>query len=89
MMGYSSIARVEETETAPDQGEQTLRALETVINRSEIIVEQMRLHIAKLHPSQRSHDARSLETALEDLNKLISRRERVLLSLAHPLRVVE
>lgn len=82
------MACVEETGTALEQGEQTLHALETLIHRSEIIVEQMRLHIAQLHPSQRIHDARSLETALEDLNKLISRRERILLSLAHPLRVV-
>jgi hypothetical protein len=45
--------------------------LEQRIGRAQLRIEQMRIHVAMLHPSQRATEARSLQAATSELTQLI------------------
>ena len=44
--------------------------LEQQIARLELRIEQMRIYIAMLHPSQRSAEAANLQSEIQEFNKL-------------------
>ena len=48
--------------------------LDQRIARAQLRIEQMRIYIAMLHPSQRAHEAMLLSSALLDLKELTQQR---------------
>ena len=50
-------------------------ALEQQIARAQLRIEQMRIYIAMLHPSQRAHEATLLHCAVLALDELIQQRD--------------
>ena len=49
--------------------------LEQQIARAQLRIEQMRIYIAMLHPSQRAHEAALLHCAVLALDELIQQRD--------------
>ena len=49
--------------------------LEQRIARTQLRIEQLRIYIAELHPSQRKHEATLLSSTLLELHELMERRD--------------
>jgi hypothetical protein len=49
--------------------------LEKQIARAQLRIEQLRIYIAELHPSQRAHEAPLLDSTIVELNELMQQRD--------------